>query len=226
MLLIVYFFLGSSIASFAMCHAFRYSRSLSNTGRSICDTCKTPLKWWQVFPLLGYLLQRGKCITCHHSITKLYPLIELFIGFFFVHLFLEYPKLIAFNYFILFSWIIILAAEDYYTETVDLKLLLSGMVLTFFLHFNTIIHLDHFHLFFWFFTSISLSILSIKYFFGWADTCLISLLILIFPILQVCHTILIASFCAYFLMVTLKKKILPFIPFILLGLIITTIFTI
>lgn len=226
MMLIVYFFLGSSVASFAMCHALRYSKSKPNTGRSVCDICETPLKWWQLFPLFGYLLQHGKCFTCHHSISKLYPLIELFIGIFFVHLFLEYPKMIAFNHLILFSWIIILAAEDFYTETVDLKLLLGGIFLIFSLHLNTILHLDHFHLFFWLFTSICLSILSIKYLFGWADTCLISLLILIFPILQVCHIILIASFGAYFLLVIFKKKTLPFIPFILIGLIFTTIFTI
>lgn len=38
------------------------------TGRSHCDHCAHPLVWWQLIPLLGVLLQRGKCRYCAASI--------------------------------------------------------------------------------------------------------------------------------------------------------------
>lgn len=43
---------------------------------SHCPFCNTPVKPWQNIPLLSYLFLRGKCHTCKHPISIIYPAIE------------------------------------------------------------------------------------------------------------------------------------------------------
>jgi len=44
---------------------------------SHCDYCKKPLRWFELIPLVSYLLQRGRCLRCHRRLSLQYPLIEL-----------------------------------------------------------------------------------------------------------------------------------------------------
>ncbi len=44
---------------------------------SHCPACNTPLRWFENFPLLGYLWLRGRCAHCGARISPRYPLVEL-----------------------------------------------------------------------------------------------------------------------------------------------------
>ncbi|MFM1928100.1 MAG: hypothetical protein RIR28_683 [Pseudomonadota bacterium] len=44
---------------------------------SHCPQCKTPLQVWQNIPVVGYLLQKGRCSYCADPISIRYPVIEL-----------------------------------------------------------------------------------------------------------------------------------------------------
>lgn len=44
---------------------------------SHCPHCKTPLRVWQNIPVIGYLLQKGRCSHCRESISIRYPIIEV-----------------------------------------------------------------------------------------------------------------------------------------------------
>ncbi len=44
--------------------------------RSFCPQCKQTVAFWCNIPLLSYLILKGKCYHCHHSIGIRYPLIE------------------------------------------------------------------------------------------------------------------------------------------------------
>lgn len=46
-------------------------------GRSACQSCARPLSPRELIPLFGYVLQRGRCLTCASAIPKRYPLLEL-----------------------------------------------------------------------------------------------------------------------------------------------------
>lgn len=46
-------------------------------GRSRCRTCDRPLTWWKLIPLIGWLIQGGRCRACGASISARYPLFEL-----------------------------------------------------------------------------------------------------------------------------------------------------
>ena len=49
-------------------------------GRSHCDYCKRELRWYELIPLLSYLLQRGHCLRCKRQLSMQYPLIEFTTG--------------------------------------------------------------------------------------------------------------------------------------------------
>jgi prepilin signal peptidase PulO-like enzyme (type II secretory pathway) len=54
------------------------------TGRSECPTCRHILWFSELFPVLSWLIQWGKCKNCKSSIPTFYPLSELFMGALFV----------------------------------------------------------------------------------------------------------------------------------------------
>ena len=54
------------------------------TGRSRCDNCHHPLKWYELIPLFSYVFQRGKCNYCHQKITIEHFLVELLTGILFL----------------------------------------------------------------------------------------------------------------------------------------------
>ncbi len=47
------------------------------TGRSRCEACGVTLRWWQLVPVLSWVLQRGKCNHCGAVVSAWYPLTEL-----------------------------------------------------------------------------------------------------------------------------------------------------
>lgn len=49
-------------------------------GRSKCDSCNNPLKWYDLIPILSYILLGGKCRYCESKIDKAHLISELLIG--------------------------------------------------------------------------------------------------------------------------------------------------
>lgn len=45
-------------------------------GRSVCPKCREKIVWYDNFPLLSFLLLRGRCRQCRKLISWRYPLIE------------------------------------------------------------------------------------------------------------------------------------------------------
>lgn len=47
------------------------------TGRSECLKCHKKLVWYELIPVLSYVLQKGKCRKCGKTISAQYPMVEL-----------------------------------------------------------------------------------------------------------------------------------------------------
>lgn len=47
------------------------------TGRSKCDYCRKTLRWFELIPLISFIVQRGRCRRCHKKLSWQYPIIEL-----------------------------------------------------------------------------------------------------------------------------------------------------
>lgn len=58
---------GAALGSFAGVVASRGWRA-STQGRSQCEHCGRTLQWFEVVPLLSFVLLRGRCRTCHARI--------------------------------------------------------------------------------------------------------------------------------------------------------------
>jgi leader peptidase (prepilin peptidase)/N-methyltransferase len=73
--------LGALLGSFLNVVLYRVPRheSVVYPG-SHCPSCDTPLLWYELVPVLSWVALRGRCRTCHTSISVRYPLIELACG--------------------------------------------------------------------------------------------------------------------------------------------------
>ncbi len=88
MLVSVILFLGGTAAgSFLNVLALRYEdggkifRPDILTGRSHCPYCKKTLRWYELIPLLSFLLQLGRCRSCGKALSWQYPIVEIAGGF-------------------------------------------------------------------------------------------------------------------------------------------------
>ena len=50
---------------------------------SYCPRCKTPLKWYDNIPVIGWLKLRGRCRFCNEPISIRYPIVEAVTGLLF-----------------------------------------------------------------------------------------------------------------------------------------------
>lgn len=88
MLYLFSFLIGAACGSFINVLVYRLNpeKEIAKTavqeisGRSYCDACKKTLRWFELIPILSYLIQRGKCWRCKTKIAFEYFLIELISG--------------------------------------------------------------------------------------------------------------------------------------------------
>ncbi len=65
------------------------------TPRSRCMRCGHPLRWFDNFPVLSYVLLRGRCRDCGERISPLYPIVEVVTAAWFVGCFVHPARLLA-----------------------------------------------------------------------------------------------------------------------------------
>ena len=61
------------------------------SGRSTCDSCKKKLGFWDLVPLLSWLVLRGRCRHCRKKVSCYYPLVETVSASSFVLFYLFWP---------------------------------------------------------------------------------------------------------------------------------------
>ena len=74
------FVFGVIIGSFLNVYIYRFHTGKSLSGHSHCLSCGTPLKPYELIPLLSYVFLRGRCRTCGCKIPARYFLVELTAG--------------------------------------------------------------------------------------------------------------------------------------------------
>ncbi len=87
-----WFILGLIFGSFINVLVSRFPLFLSGggisvfSGRSHCDHCKKKLVWYELVPLVSFLVQKKKCRSCNGLIPDQYALVELAVGCVFLFL--------------------------------------------------------------------------------------------------------------------------------------------
>ncbi len=83
------FLFGTIVGSFLNVVILRHGTSLTLGGRSKCFSCNKTLNWYELIPVLSFLLQRGKCRKCRSRISNQYVFVEIFTGLSFLFVFMQ-----------------------------------------------------------------------------------------------------------------------------------------
>jgi leader peptidase (prepilin peptidase) / N-methyltransferase len=79
-----FFVLGLILGSFYNVIGFRLPQKKSIIKpRSSCPKCSHILKWYELIPVLSFIIQKGKCRNCGNRISLFYPFTELITGILF-----------------------------------------------------------------------------------------------------------------------------------------------
>ncbi len=82
-----FFVFGTIIGSFLNVVVLRYGSHSFFSKRSFCGSCGKKLSWFELIPLVSFLIQRRRCRGCRSKISWQYPLVELITGLVFVSVF-------------------------------------------------------------------------------------------------------------------------------------------
>ncbi len=124
------FLFGAVIGSFLNVCIYRLPAGESLTKKnSHCMTCGTPIKWYDLIPIISWLVLRGKCRACGSKISGRYILVESLTGIMFVLTFLQfdvitdgliYPALLC----LFIAGLIVIGFEDYDTQEMTVGVLI------------------------------------------------------------------------------------------------------
>ncbi len=111
-------------------------------GRSHCDHCKKVLRWFELIPVLSFVIQRGQCRRCRKRLSIQYPIVEILSSFLLVFLVFHtgnsLVSLIGYSL-IAYSFLVIFIV-DLKTQIIPDSMLLTsliGIVFVFFLFSGT-----------------------------------------------------------------------------------------
>jgi prepilin signal peptidase PulO-like enzyme (type II secretory pathway) len=83
------FIFGLIVGSFLNCVIYRLqaNEKVGGMSRSHCVKCGHVLRWYDLIPVLSFLVLKGKCRYCKKPISIQYPLVEIATGLLFVLIF-------------------------------------------------------------------------------------------------------------------------------------------
>lgn len=91
---VFFFIFGAIIGSFLNVVLYRFNTGKGLGGRSKCSSCKRMLDIRDLFPILSWVLLRGKCRTCKSKISPQYVLVEIFTAILFLFVYLKNATLL------------------------------------------------------------------------------------------------------------------------------------
>ena len=81
---ILFFVLGTILGSFYNVVGYRIPKKESIIyPPSHCPKCNHKLKFYELIPIISYIIQKGKCKNCKEKIGLFYPIFELITGLLF-----------------------------------------------------------------------------------------------------------------------------------------------
>lgn len=107
------------IGSFLNVVISRVHQGLSIRGRSRCPYCSKNIAWYDLIPLVSFIVLLGRCRRCKKAISVRYPIVEMLSGFFLPFLFILFSGLGVgawiFRFFLLelFLAILVIDAENF-----------------------------------------------------------------------------------------------------------------
>ncbi len=99
--------------------------------RSYCPECKAVLRWYDLIPILSFLIQRGKCRYCEKKISWQYPLVEISTACLFLLIFnFQFSIFNLIYYLIIVSLLIVIFTYDLKHYLIPDRIVFPGMIIT------------------------------------------------------------------------------------------------
>lgn len=126
---------GAIVGSFINVVALRFPVQGVVAGRSACLSCGTKLQWFELVPVLSFILLWGRCRTCRVPLSFQYPFVELALGAIFLLLYFRVPDPVLVALFAIgFSLLLLIAVYDFRHLIIPgaflYPLIATGLVLT------------------------------------------------------------------------------------------------
>lgn len=136
------FLIGTAVGSFLN---VLINRSIGGeswvTGRSRCDHCGKPLRWFDLVPVFSYLVYRGKSRCCRKELSLQHPVVEILTGMLFVwwmaigsaffQLVTHPLPLVQYGYWLIIGVILlIILAMDLFYGLIPIFFVSAGIVIT------------------------------------------------------------------------------------------------
>ncbi|HAN09300.1 MAG TPA: prepilin peptidase [Clostridiales bacterium] len=136
---------GLAIGSFLNVCIYRIPRQESIvSGSSHCTSCNEKIRWYDMIPVLSYILLKGKCRKCGARISIKYPIVEILNAVLYVCLFYKYQISNDFYIFaITTSIFIVIAMIDYEHQIIPNRLIVLFLLMAILYRMNWFIKLDN-----------------------------------------------------------------------------------
>ncbi|MCX6754250.1 MAG: prepilin peptidase [Candidatus Nomurabacteria bacterium] len=136
------FLIGTIIGSFLNVVIYRFNTGMTLVnGRSICMTCNRNLRWFELIPVLSFLIQSGKCRRCESKISHQYPIVEFLTGVVFTLVAYKFMPILYFSsqmyfslvllYMFMFSVLIVISVYDLRHKIIPDKLVIIFIISAF-----------------------------------------------------------------------------------------------
>lgn len=104
---VVIFIVGLAVGSFLNSCVYRLPRGVSIVHPpSFCPSCGHRLSWFDLIPVLSYLLLKGRCRYCGYKIPYLYPAVEILTALLFLLLYYKFGLSISFVFSCIFAFLL------------------------------------------------------------------------------------------------------------------------
>lgn len=127
---IVIFIFGIIIGSFLNVCIYRIPRDESIAyPQSHCTNCNSSIKWYDLIPIISYIILKGKCRHCNQHISIRYPIVEFVTGILYVMIYVKFGFGIEFAKYAVFTSVItVIGMIDLDTTDVYFQVIAIGLI--------------------------------------------------------------------------------------------------
>lgn len=150
MISLLIFLFGTVVGSFLNVVIYRLPKGESIIfPPSHCPHCRHRLFWYDLMPIISYILLFGKCRYCKKTISVIYPLVEAITGllFLFIFIFVPYGNIFTLFYYLFMAGVFLaIFFTDLKYGLIPFQLVLIGTVVVLFkllLTFSLYVFLSH-----------------------------------------------------------------------------------
>ncbi|EFR44285.1 prepilin peptidase [Streptococcus pseudoporcinus] len=215
MTILLYFFLGASLGSFAGLVLDRFPEKSILWPPSHCSNCQNQLGFKDLVPVLSFIVSACRCRFCKVPINPLYIILEVLYGLLFV--FYALKGIFSLTDLTLISFSILLSLFDIKSR--------SYPMLFWLIAYTTTVMILGFNLLSCIFLTLALLAILFPQSIGSGDLFYLSLLALAYPLSTLLWIIQGASLLGMLHCHFTSQKSIPFIPFLTIALLMITLIT-